>query len=143
MASGMTLHASSAIPCFKNKAVQLLSSFKERATAENLCNLLVDALTRVGLTLGDILGLTTDGYRTMKKLGAILTRAATPKPFYFQQCFAHALHLAVGDTLHVEGVDHNAEEPEGSGATRSWRFARCDEPPADAEGTCFDSAYMT
>lgn len=149
MASGVTLHASKVIPCLKNNAVQLLSRFKTRATAENLRNLLLDALARVGLTLGNIRGLTTDGCSTMKKLGALLTRAAAPKPFYFQQCFAHALHLAVGDTLHVEeeeetaAENHNAEELEGSGATPSWRFVRSDEPPADAEGRCFDSAYIS
>ena len=88
----------------------------------------MDALERLGLALGDIRGLTTDGCTTIRKVEVLLTKAAARKPFYYQQCFARALHLAVGGTLHVEDEpeasteEHHEEQPEASAAIHSWRF---------------------
>ena len=58
----------------------------------------------------------------MRKLGKALKAAASPKPFYHQMCFAHAIHLAVLETLETEArfgdaaADERPEEFE-------WSFA--------------------
>lgn len=67
----------------------------EHSTARNLQRAICEALLKIGLELADVRGITTDGDRTMRKLGRNLKKSIHPKPFYHQECFAHALHLAV------------------------------------------------
>ena len=73
----------------------------------------------------------------MRKLGRLLEAAVAPKPFYRQECFAHALHLAVEDTFELEKSKKKAEsraagrldETEGLSESgqdtdvASWNFA--------------------
>ena len=87
---------------YADKSLQLLSRFRDRATAKNLEKILREALATVGLEIGDISGMTTDSATVMLKLGRLLKKAVTPKPFFHQRCFAHALHLAVTDTFKDE-----------------------------------------
>ena len=97
--SGVTLHSSKIIPCLGEKSVDLLARFRVEATSENLLLIGERALGKLGLMISDISGITTDGATSMCKLGKLMQAAAAPQPFYHQLCFAHALHLAVKDTL--------------------------------------------
>lgn len=103
---GVTLHSSETIPCVKSKSVELLLiRLRDGSTAEDILQVLVDGLQRFGLSLRDIRGLTTDGARVMIRLGDLLEDAISPLPFYRQTCFAHALHLAVLDSLSAKPFD--------------------------------------
>ena len=79
----------------------VMSRFHPRATAENLQKSVMEVLEDLGLRLRDIRALTTDGAPEMIKLGRLLGKTAYPHLFHHQLCFAHALHLAVTDTLKV------------------------------------------
>ena len=117
----MTLHSSHVIPCYNAKSVEILSRFKQRAAATNIEESILNVLADVGLSIADICGITTDGDNTMVKLGKLLTESAHPKAFYHQQCLAHALHLAVRDTLSYPGEEK-----------KQWKLVAV--PPEDAEG---------
>ena len=82
--------------------MEILSRFRERATAENLRKALLERLEEFGLSLRNIRGITTDQATTMVKLGRLLAESARPAPFYHQLCLAHGIHLAVRDILKVE-----------------------------------------
>ncbi|XP_003738410.1 uncharacterized protein LOC100905896 [Galendromus occidentalis] len=98
---GVTLHSSVNIPHFNARSVEIMSRFRERATATHLHEVLLDNLTELNLSIGDIKGITTDAASVMRRVGDLLAASAGSDQFYHQLCFAHGLHLAVLDTLKV------------------------------------------
>lgn len=125
LASGVTLHCSEIIPCLKHISIELLSRFRERATAENLEKILTDALGEVGLRINDISGLKTDAAAVMKKLGRTLKKSAAPRPFYNQLCLAHGLDLAVRDAFEEDNGAAQAEEVEleENAESENWKIS--------------------
>ena len=93
------MHCSKIFPSVGDKSVELLARFIERAPAKTLLTTLPEALKTIGLQLTDISGISTDGAKVMRKLGRMMAKEVAPRPFYHQTCLAHALHLAVSDTL--------------------------------------------
>ena len=61
-------------------------------TAENLRQFLVEKLAEFDISLGDIIGLTTDGASVMQKLQSSVD-------CFSQICLAHGIHLSVKDAL--------------------------------------------
>ena len=66
-----------------------------------------------------------NGAKVMIKLGKLLQRAASPSLFYHHMCFAHALHLAVRDTLGDPYLDVENE------AESAWIFSGIDQTTSD------------
>lgn len=143
--SGVTLHSSKVLPSLGEKSMEILSRFRERASATLLEKALIDALQTVGLDLRDISGITTDGASVMKKLGRLLTEKVHPQPFYHQLCMAHGLHLAVLDAFKVEVADitSSSNEEAATSETCNWLIAGISGPLEDSdtelEGEIFSS----
>ena len=123
------------IPCLGSTSAEILSRFHDRATAEHLEETLLEALSRLGLTISDVRSLSTDAAAVMKKLGKLLKNSAAPSPFYRQLCHAHGIHLAVLDTLSNDQLcinfDNSPSESENEGdegGSSSWHLAGITRP---------------
>lgn len=123
----MTLHSSREIPSLKGRSIEVLSRITGRATARHLEALLADRLAMFGLSLTDLSGMTTDGASVMSKLARSLEARVSPRPFFHQQCQAHALHLAVWDALSGTSEPANEDEQDATDVAESeagsWNFA--------------------
>ena len=120
---GMTLHCSKVIACINAKSVDLLSRFRVKGTSENIQSALLEALDKLDLEIQNICGITTDGDPVMVKLGRLLRNSVAPKPFYHQQCLAHALDLAVRSTFKQKEVPDDETEGVPVSDANSWMLA--------------------
>lgn len=139
--SGVTVHCSSTIPSLGQESYDLLTRFRERASAEMLLDTLLGTLESLRLAARNIRGITTDGASVMLKLGRLLQQAVqrtsstveggevsevateSGPPFFHMLCMVHTLHLAVLDTFKhsvAEGNDEVAETDAEEIA--SWNF---------------------
>ena len=144
---GVTLHCSEQIPSLGERSYDLLTRFKDRASAKVLFDTLGKTLETLGLSIRDFRGITTDAASVMQKLGRLIKKAVqrSPQdtieaeeeaepglgksgevPFFHMLCMAHGLHLAVLDTFKqsrtVEKKQPETEEEEMA----SWNFVGID-----------------
>ena len=126
----MTLHSSKVIPLINARSVEILSRFRERASAVNLVKCITDSVEQLGLVLSDFKGITTDAASVMRKVGEMLKKAAEPSPFYHQLCLAHGIHLAVLDTFKCQSLAK--DQREDTGEPGAWHLVNVAE--IDSEG---------
>lgn len=74
---GMTLHCSEKFPSFGGHRVEMLNKLEDGAAAEDLLTVLNSSLETLGLLLGDIQAMTTDGI-TVQTMINLLHVYATP-----------------------------------------------------------------
>ena len=107
--------------------------------AKNILRAIKDALHQnIGLSLIDIKGITTDGASTMYRLATLIKEESGDQLFFHQACYAHALHLAVMDTL--KGV-RVTEEHVKFRRRRGEENEEEEEQPSEAE-TIEDTTYL-
>ena len=135
---GVTLHTTRTIPSIKGQSYELISRFRERASAKNLLKVLRESLVSVGLDLKDISGITTDGGTNVCCLARKIKKAVAR--FYHQVCLAHGLHLAVGDALSDKSDSSRAsprtdkEDETTQGDLESWSFIDDIDAVPEVEG---------
>ena len=138
--AGLTLHCSRTIPSLGSKSIELFSRFRERASAQNLQEVLLRTHKRFGLHLQDVRGITTDAAKVVIKLAKSLQEAAAPHPFFHQQCYAHGLHLVVMDILDHDCPDLKSLAQRLRGENEEWHFV--DATGAADRGTIQCCIYM-
>ena len=82
-------------------------------TAEVAVSLVDEKLTEFGLLPNDIVASTTDGAAIMKKFGRI-------SQYYHQQCYNHAIHLAVLDIIYKKKTENYNEAQSSSDSDNNY-----------------------